>query len=242
MQNVSDNIIIIPARGKSKGIKNKNLYRFCDKPLLYWTLRQAFMSKKCKKVYVTSDSNKILKFAKDQGAEIIKRPQKYSLDTSSSEEAILHAMREIKEDYKTVVLLQATSPLRKRNDVDNALHKFYKTKSDSLFSCHDASHNFDIWHFKNNKTSPLFVESHKTFYTKRKPRQLIKKNYFQQNGSIYIFTKELIKKFKNRLGGNINVYEMDEWQSFQLDCKKQLCYMQLLFEKFLKKDYSRPFL
>lgn len=57
----SDNIIIIPARGGSKSIKNKNLYKFCGKPLLCWTLKQALMSKKSKKVYVTSDSDQILK-------------------------------------------------------------------------------------------------------------------------------------------------------------------------------------
>ena len=236
MQKAYENIIIIPARGGSKSIKNKNLYRFYGKPLLYWTIKQALMSKRSKKVYVTSDSNKILKFSKKLGTEIIKRPKKYSSDKSSSEEAILHAMRTIKENYKTIVFLQATSPLRKKNDIDNALKEFYKTKSDSLFSCHKADDWFDIWVSKKRKLLPITVG-----YKSRKPRQLIEKNYYQQNGSIYIFKKNIIEKCKNRLGGNINVYQMDEWQSFQLDYKKQLSYMELLFEKFLKKDYPHSF-
>ena len=84
MQKDCDNIIIIPARGGSKGIKNKNLTKFCGKPLLYWTLKQALMSKKSKKVYVTSDSNKILEFSKDNGAEIIKRPKQNNIDTQQN--------------------------------------------------------------------------------------------------------------------------------------------------------------
>ena len=53
-------------------------------------------------------------------------------------------MQEIEGDYKTIVFLQATSPLRKNQDIDNALKKFYKTKSDSLFSCHKVNDWFDI--------------------------------------------------------------------------------------------------
>ena len=232
MQKDYENIIIIPARGGSKSIKNKNLYKFYGKPLLYWTIKQALMSKKSKKVFVTSDCDKILKFSKNLGAEIIKRPKKYSLDKSSSEEAILHAMKIINEDYRTIVFLQATSPLRKKNDIDTALSEFYKTKSDSLFSCHKSSDWIDVWISNQKKLLPLTAD-----YKNRIPRQFIKHNYFQQNGSIYIFKKNIIEKYKNRLGGNINVYEMEEWQSFQLDYKKQLSYMELLFEKFLKKDY-----
>ena len=145
---------------------------------------------------------------------------------------MLHAMQEIEVDYKTIVFLQATSPLRKNQDIDNALKKFYKTKSDSLFSCHKSSDWIDVWISNQKKLLPLTAD-----YKNRIPRQLIKHNYFQQNGSIYIFKKNIIEKYKNRLGGNINVYEMEEWQSFQLDYKKQLSYMELLFEKFLKKDY-----
>ena len=63
-------------------------------------------------------------------------------------------------------------------------------------------------------------------------------NHFMQNGSIYIFKKKLLEKHNNRLGGKIMVYEMDDWQSFQLDSLKQKKVMELLFSKFLKKIYE----
>ena len=55
----------------------------------------------------------------------------------------------------------------------------------------------------------------------------------------FIFSKKkLIEKHNNRLGGKIMVYEMDDWQSFQLDSLKQKKVMELLFSKFLKKTYE----
>ena len=69
-------LAIIPARGGSKGIPNKNIKTFNGKPLIYWTIKTALESKTIDKVVVSSDSNKILKLSKQFGAEIILRPKK----------------------------------------------------------------------------------------------------------------------------------------------------------------------
>ena len=58
-----------------------------------------------------------------------------------------------------------------------------------------------------------------------------------QNGSIYIFKRKLLDKLNNRLGGKIMIYEMNEWQSFQLDSLKQKKIMETLFSNFLLKFY-----
>ena len=231
--NKSKNVIIIPARGGSKEIKNKNLVNFCGKPLLYWTIKQALSCKFVNEVFVSSDSDEILSFSKTNGARTIKRPKKLSTDISQSEEAILHVLKETKNFFKTIIFLQATSPLRKRDDIDNAIKTFYKKNYDSLFSCHTAEDYFDIWISKNKTIVPKTIN-----YKKRLPRQLMKTKFYQQNGSIYIFKKEIIEKYNNRLGGNIGVYSMDEWQSFQVDTTKQKKPMELLFQKYLKKFYK----
>ena len=54
---------------------------------------------------------------------------------------------------------------------------------------------------------------------------------------MYLFKKEILSEQNNRLGKKINVYEMEEWQSLQLDDIKQLHTMELLFNKKLKKYY-----
>ena len=86
-------IAIIPARGNSKGIKNKNIINFCNKPLIYWTIEQSLKSKHISQnVYVTSDNKDILDLSSSYGAIPILRPDELSTDTSSSEDALLHAI------------------------------------------------------------------------------------------------------------------------------------------------------
>ena len=80
-------VAIIPARGNSKGIKNKNIINFCNKPLIYWTIKQSLKSKYiAQNVYVTSDSKDILDLSESYGAIPIKRPDELSTDMSSSED------------------------------------------------------------------------------------------------------------------------------------------------------------
>ena len=89
------NIIIIPARGNSKGIKKKNLSNFCGKPLLYWTIEAAKKSKFKKNIFVSSESEEVLDLAKKLKVHGVKRPDSLSRDTSSSESAILHVMNSL---------------------------------------------------------------------------------------------------------------------------------------------------
>ena len=227
------NIIVIPARGNSKGIKKKNLINFCKKPLLYWTLKQAKKSKLIKDIYVSTESKEIAKLCEKMQVNVIIRPKELCADKASSESAIKHVLLKIKHKVDNIIFLQATSPLRKLNDIDNAFKKFKRTKADSLFSGHKAEDFFDIWKLKKKNFFPLTVD-----YKNRKPRQIFKTQHFMQNGSIYIFKKKILDRYNNRLGGKIMIFQMDEWQSFQLDSRKQKNIMEVLFKKMLKKNYD----
>ena len=192
--NILENVVIIPARGGSKGIKNKNLISFANKPLLYWTIRQAIKSKSVSRVYVSSDSKKILEFSKKLGAFPILRPKKIAKDMSKSEDAIAHFIESVNQNIKNIIFLQATSPLRLRKDIDNAITSFKKGNYDSLFSCSTSADWFDVWKTYKDKIIPLTID-----YKNKLPRQKIKDKYFLQNGSLYIFKKDSFLKYKNRL-------------------------------------------
>ncbi len=223
-----ENVVIIPARGNSKGIKKKNLLNFCSKPLLYWSIIQAKKSKFKNHIYISSESDEIKKLCNKMKVKFIKRPKKLCSDTSSSESALIHALKVIGGKVKNIIFLQATSPLRKPKDIDMAFNLFKKTKSDSLMSAHKAEDFFDVWKLKNKKYIPMTID-----YKNRKPRQLFKEKHFLANGSIFIFKKNILKKFSNRLGGKIMLYGMEEWQSFQLDNLKQKkiwkCYLKVFY-------------
>ena len=79
-----DIVAIIPARGGSKGIPNKNIINIAGKPLLSWSIESAQKSRLINKVVVSSDSPKILSVAQEYNSEIIKRPKKYSGDATPS--------------------------------------------------------------------------------------------------------------------------------------------------------------
>ena len=128
---------IILARGGSKGIKNKNLKLVNKKPLIYYSILKSLKSKKINYTWVSSDSNKILRYSKKNGSKIIKRPAKYASDKSSSEDACKHAFQFIEnQKYKIdlIVLIQPTSPIRESSDFDRAIELLIGKKYDSLFT------------------------------------------------------------------------------------------------------------
>lgn len=141
---------IILARKGSKQIKNKNLFKIKSKHLIYWSIKRSLMYIKIHATWVSSDCDKILRYSKLKGASIIKRPAKYSQNTSSSEDALKHVINFIKKKkfyIDTCVGIQPTSPIRNKLDFDKVIELFKKKKFDSLFSS-IRIHDFNTWKLK----------------------------------------------------------------------------------------------
>jgi N-acylneuraminate cytidylyltransferase len=220
---------LILARGGSKGIKNKNLILINKKALIYWSIKACLNTKKIKNVWVSSDSNRILETAKKFGALTIKRPKNLSSDQSSSESGWIHAIKEIKKKEKVnhVVALQATSPIRGKDDLKEAIELFISKKSDSLFS----STTLDS-HFTWQKIKGELKADYNTLI-KRKIRQNIKEKFIE-NGSFYIFSVEKFLKYKKRLFGKIINYNQDKIKSFEIDNKKDLIIVKSILQNVPK--------
>ena len=207
------NIAIIPARGGSKGIPNKNLIVINGRPLIEWSIRHAISSKLIDEVWVSSDSEKILQFSKSVGAKIIDRPLNISGDEASSESVWIHAIKNIQkdDDIGLIIAMQATSPIRNKNDLDSAIIKFKENKLDSLFSCNILD-DMNYWCLDKNRK--LYSANYD--YKDRKRRQDIDEK-FLENGSFYVFTPQGILHSENRLHGNIGCYIMEKRTMFQID-------------------------
>lgn len=202
-------VALILCKGNSKGVKNKNLKFFLGKPLMYWTIKSLKESKLIDQIYISSESDKILNYAKKQKIACIKRPKSLSKPKSQSEEAILHAIKVIKSNFDYIVFPQVTSPLRPKKIFDNSLKFFFKNRYDSLFSANIPPKIF-FWKKKKKKVIPTYNIS------KRPMRQDIK-NFFLENGSFYIFKKKGFIKYKNRLFGKIGKYLIDKKYSYDID-------------------------
>ena len=212
-------VAIIPARGGSKSIPKKNIMDFCEKPLIAWSIEQALNSSSITRVYVSTDDAEIAKVSKKYGAEVVERPAELATDTASSEQALLHAIKYIEQNsgknIDIVVFLQATSPLREPSDIDNALQKFVNENADSLFSA-AVLDDFLIWGTVKGAFTSINYD-----YRNRGLRQNREKQYVE-NGSIYIFKPDILRKENNRLGGKIVLYEMEFWKSYEIDSYEDL--------------------
>ena len=207
-----NNIAIILARAGSKGIKNKNIYKINKKPLVYWSIKSCLKANMISSVWVSSDSNKILKLSRKYGANIIKRPKRISGDYSTSEAAWYHALTYIKNKIKKidgVVGIQPTSPIRPFNLLNKSIKKFYREKLDSLFTAQKISDHF-VWRKFRGKYYANYN------YKKRPMRQKIEERYLE-NGSFYIFNPDKFLRKRCRLFGKIGCLTMSKIQSFQVD-------------------------
>ena len=224
-------ITIIPARGGSKGIPDKNIIPVAGKPLITWTIEQSIATKSIEWTYVSTNDYKIAAVAEKSGAKIIWRPEELCTDEATSESAILHALDFLElEEHITpslVVFLQATSPLRKRDDIEKSISLFNKKKADSLFSGANLE-DFLIWE-KNNNT---WVS--KNYDYKNRGRRQKRKPQFVENGSIYIFKPEIIKKYRNRIGGKLELYKMEFWQTWELDTQEDIKLVEFYINTKLK--------
>ncbi len=227
-------VAIIPARAGSKEVKKKNIALINGHPLLSYSIEAAKRSKFIKRIFVSTDGKDISKTAEKYGAIVIKRPKNISNSTSQIEPAVLHAIKNIEKSFKdkvdNIVLLQPTSPLRSINDLDNAISKFIKDKADSLFSCVNLHPH--VWRYKKSKISPLGHNPYKRLNRQSMPQTLI------EDGSIYITKKKIYEFKKNRLGGKISKYIMENYSVFQIDTKNDLNFVSTLLKTKIKKTFK----
>lgn len=206
-------LCVIPARGGSKRLPNKNLMPIAGRPMLAYSLIHARESDLIDTVIVSTDDIDIADLAREYGADVVMRPAEISGDAATSESALLHALDTYCANGHTepdlVVFLQCTSPVRRRGDIDNAIQLLRNEAADSVFSACENSRL--IWGMKADEPVALTYD-----WESRKREQEMERQY-RENGSIYVFPPALLRQTNNRMGGRKRVYEMDYWSSFQLD-------------------------
>lgn len=210
--------VLIPLRKGSRRIKFKNFVKVKNKPLVYFTVKEAIKIFNNENIYISSNDLKAKTFSKKYNLKFIKRPNELCTDTSKTEEAVLHFLNHQKKNKslisKNLIILQATSPLRTSKDILESIVKFKKKKLDSLFSVY--SEKSFIWKRIKKKFQSISFD-----YRNRKMSQVMEKVYFE-NGAIFIFNKIKFLKFKNRIFGKFDIYEMDKSKSIDIDEVKDL--------------------
>lgn len=128
-------LAIIPARGGSKGLPDKNIRHICGKPLIAWTIEKAKKSQYLDMILVTTDSPEIAFISRQLDAHVpFLRPAELATDQASTYDAIRHALGFLKEneskEFDYIVLLEPTSPLREDDDIDRMLEHLISCERD----------------------------------------------------------------------------------------------------------------
>jgi CMP-N,N'-diacetyllegionaminic acid synthase len=219
---------IIPARGGSERVPRKNLMAFAGKPLLAWTIEASLGAARVGRTVVSTDDAEIKQVALSYGAEVIDRPADLSQARSTSESALVHALDHLRESEgyipDIVVFPQATSPLRGGRDIDAAIDKLIAEDADSLLTVSPVPGPGFLWHVKPGEPAKPF-----NFDPQNRPRtQDFVEEYFAENGSFYVFRREVLERYNCRLGGRITVYRQPLEHGFEIDKPRDLRMMQEL--------------
>lgn len=209
-------LVVIPARGGSKGIPHKNIKPLCGKPLIYYSIDVARQFTSDENICVTTDDAEIISVVEQHGLKVpFVRPAELATDTCGSSEVIQHAYQFFADkgiQYDAIVLLQPTSPFRKVEFIKEAV-ALYDDSIDMVTSVRSAACNPYYDGFEENEDGLLQISKGDGAIVRRQEAPKV----WQQNGSIYVINpKSLIEK---GMGGftRIKKYAMLETYSVDLD-------------------------
>lgn len=218
---------IIPLRSGSKGIVGKNKKKILGRPLFSWVLSEAIFSN-LDEIYVYTDDQYIIEYIEREykwssKVKAMRRSDVSATDTASTEFGMIEFSDKINYNYDILCLLQATSPLTSREDINKALDKVEFGKFDSCLSVVEYKRFF--W---NEVGSSL------NYDYKDRPRRQEFNGTLVENGAVYTITKEQFTSSKNRLGGNIGIITMPEDTLIEVDEPNDLIIVENLIKNRLK--------
>ena len=210
---------VIPARGGSKGIPNKNIVEFGGSPLISYTIKAGLGSKMLTHCIVSTDSDEIANVAQSCGALVpFKRPDELSGDTALSLPVIQHAVRFMEQQqkckYDAVVMLQPTTPLRSAKDIDNSLNLLFSTNSDSVISVVDVEghHPLRMKRIVDGRLINYIDQG----YEDMRPRQKLPPVYIR-NGAVYATKRDILMKKNSFVGSDVRAHIMPYDRSINID-------------------------
>ena len=223
---------LIPARGGSKGIPNKNQKELGGRPLLQYTIEAALGAKLLDAVVFSSEDTVLMNLAEQMGATVaFKRPEHLATDAAGSLEVVQHALQTLTErgeHYDAVCLLQVTTPFRTSEDIDAAISKFKSVGTDSLISVQKVPHQFNPhWVFEASNDN-LKIATGETEIIKR--RQDLP-DAFIRDGAIYVTRTEVIMKQGSFFGATISHIELDPQRSVNIDTAEDWAKAEEIYKK-----------
>jgi len=209
-------LVVIPARGGSKGLPGKNIKLLDNKPLIHYTIEVArsIFDDSC--IYVSTDAEEIKEVAEQTGLKVpFIRPDYLATDTANTQDVLMHALEYYEKVHEItpeiVILLQPTSPLRTVEQLKEAL-ALYHERNDMIVSV------------KLTEVNPyylLFEEDSEGFLKQSKNGAFTRRqdcpDVWELNGAIYIYNTNSLKSMKINEFEKVIKFEMDSNTSVDVD-------------------------
>ena len=224
------NIAIIPARIGSKRIKEKNIKIFHKKPIIYWTIKNLNQTKLFDKIFVSTDSNKIVKVLKKFNFEnVILRNKSLSNDKIGTNPVVINAIKKIEKkiNLENVWCFYPCNPFIVKSELKEALSKIKKNENSLIFPVVQYNHPIErAYEIKKD----ILKRSNKQ--KKNDNTQNYKKKYFDA-GKFYVAKKNtwLKNNFKNKIGVNSRW-----WNGVDIDTKEDWARAELIYKIFKKSE------
>lgn len=188
-----NSLVIIPARGGSKGIPHKNIKPLDGKPLIYYTIDVARAIVSDDNICVSTDDDEIIKCVEKYNLKVpFVRPAELATDTAGTYEVLLHALdfyEKQGKQFDNIILLQNTSPFRTAKNVKEALC-LYSDQIDMVVSVKETASNPYYNCFEEDDNGFLKISKGNGLFTRR---QDVPKAY-EYNGAIYVINPKSLKE------------------------------------------------
>lgn len=213
-------LAVIPARGGSKGIAQKNIKPLLGRPLIEYTFDAAKASRLLRRIVISTDDSQIAHIAQRNHIEVpFLRPPELAQDDTPALPVIQHTVRFLEQQagYKPeyVVILQPTSPLRTARHIDEALDILICSGADSVVSVTEVPHQYNpysVMKLQDGRLIPFLANSEQYNLRQKKP------TYYARNGAaIYAFKYSTLMDKNSLYGDDCRPYLMTKAESVDID-------------------------
>lgn len=208
-------LVVIPARGGSKGIPHKNIYKVAGKPLLEYAIESMLGVKYDGDLVVSTDDEEIEKVATHyKEVIVIKRPNEIAGDKAKTEAALVHALMYMREkynkEYDAVITLQPTSPLRTSETIQKFIRNYEENlkEFDALLTL--SEDRSDFWIKKEDG-------SYERLYPNAPRRRQERKPLYVENSAIYATAKKSLLETNSVLGYHVNGFVIEEDEAVDIN-------------------------
>ena len=185
-------LLVIPARGGSKGVPRKNIRELGGKPLIGWTIDAAIKSNITRNIFVSTEDSEIAGISEAFGAQVIKRPVELAQDESKTVDVVKHAISTVEgkseSKFEYIFLLQPTCPLIESSDISLALSVLMNSCARSLISVYkvEDAHPARMYRNENNRLKSIAEGVYGGMRRQELP------DIYHRNGAIYACERSVI--------------------------------------------------